>query len=41
MIGGVIGVITNRLRWTYNERRFIQLTDPLNDRFQQKHLQNY
>jgi hypothetical protein len=41
MIGGMIGVITNRLRWTYNERRFIQLTDPLNDRFQQKHLQNH
>jgi hypothetical protein len=41
MIGGFIGVITNRLRWAYNERRFIRLTDPLNDRFKQKYLQDY
>ncbi|GAA3966939.1 hypothetical protein [Mucilaginibacter dorajii] len=41
MIGGFTGVITNRLRWTYNESRFIRLTDPLNERLQQKHLQDY
>ncbi len=41
MIGGFIGVITNKLKWAYNERRFIRLTDPLNDRFKQKYLQDY
>jgi hypothetical protein len=35
MVGAVIGVIVNRIRWPYNQRRFINLTDPFNTKFHQ------
>jgi hypothetical protein len=35
MVGALIGVITKRIRWPYNQHRFIKLTDPFNERFHQ------
>lgn len=35
MIGATIGVIVNRIRWPYNQQRFIKLTDPFNSKFNQ------
>jgi len=35
LTGAVIGIIINRVKWPYNESRFMKLTDPLNERFQQ------
>ena len=35
LAGAVIGIIINRIKWPYNESRFMKLTDPLNERFQQ------
>lgn len=38
--GAIIGVISHRVLWIYNQRRFIKLTDPLNDKYQQKLFQD-
>jgi hypothetical protein len=35
LTGAVIGIIINRIRWPYNEGRFMKLTDPLSEGFQQ------
>lgn len=38
--GAIIGVISHRVLWIYNQRRFLKLTDPLNDKHQQKLFQD-
>ncbi len=38
LTGAVIGIIINRIRWPYNERRFKALTDPLSDDFRKATL---
>jgi hypothetical protein len=40
MIGAGIAVIIFRIRWKYNEKRFVHLTDPLADNYFAKDYQD-
>jgi hypothetical protein len=33
LAGAIIGLVSCRILWTYRERRFLRLTDPLNDKY--------